>query len=104
MLCRVSVEVNAKDAYGSTPLARAAEYGNEAFAALHLKQADIYVNRKDSDGRTPLSVAAKNGHKAIVRLLLGRQNIDMFFPRRHWPDRLLFGYGRGALGGDAAPG
>ncbi len=72
------VDVNARDVYDRTPLMRAAEYGNKAFAAVLLEQEGIDVNPKDTDAQTPLLVAAKNGHVAVVELLLGCHSIDIF--------------------------
>jgi len=62
-------DLDARDAFGSTPLLVAATFGRvEAAAALLRGGADTEL--RNSDGATPLHVAAFLGHTEVVRALL----------------------------------
>jgi ankyrin repeat protein len=61
--------IDAIDAYGTTPLYRAAESGHTQMVRLLLeKGADTSI--ADNEGQTALHVAAVNGRKDIVELLV----------------------------------
>jgi cytohesin len=63
-------DVNAKDdAFGTTPLHRAAYYGHKEIVVL-LIAAETDVNPKNVLGTTPLHQAAARGHKEVVELLI----------------------------------
>jgi ankyrin repeat protein len=64
-----SLNVDAKDHYGQTPLLWAAENGHTATVQLLLEKG-AEIESKDELGQTPLSQAAENGHTATIQLLL----------------------------------
>jgi hypothetical protein len=75
---QVSIDVDAKDDNGWTPLSWAAERGHEAVVKLLLGTGKVDVDAKDEEyGWTPLSLAAENGHEAVVQLLLGTGKVDI---------------------------
>ncbi|RPA92368.1 ankyrin, partial [Choiromyces venosus 120613-1] len=59
-----------------TPLAIAAEAGNQGAVEALLGRADVDVNSKDVWDRTPLWLAAWKGHAGVVRAILGRSDAD----------------------------
>ena len=66
-----SVDVDARDMDGSTPLMKAVLIGNRQFAEVLLDHgAD--VNARNIHGITPLMVAAHAGRNEIARLLIDR--------------------------------
>jgi len=69
LLATDTVDVDAKDNNGRTPLWWAAWNGHEGTVALLLEKG-AELETKDNDGWTPLSCAAWNGHKGTVALLL----------------------------------
>ncbi|KAH8744645.1 ankyrin repeat-containing domain protein, partial [Hyaloscypha finlandica] len=68
--------VNARTAYGNSPLSLATEYGRDLVVVEILKRQELYVNPRQWDGtysgRTPLHWAAEKGYEKIMRLLIGR--------------------------------
>jgi len=65
------VNVNAKDADGTTALMMASERGNDSIVKL-LLNAHAFINQKEdsSRGNTALMYASENGHAQVVRTLL----------------------------------
>ncbi|KAB5583091.1 Het-eN [Coniochaeta sp. 2T2.1] len=81
---RTTLDIDARDDFGRTPLSWAAEKGHEAVVKLlldtgkaEINSKDIDINASDEDGRTPLSWAAEKGHEAIVKLLLDTRKVDV---------------------------
>ena len=64
-------EVNARDAYGGTPLHYAAIGGRRDVAELLLAKG-AEVDARDSQRQTPLHLAAAYGHKEVAELLLAK--------------------------------
>ncbi|KAK0755537.1 hypothetical protein N5P37_011939 [Trichoderma harzianum] len=54
-----------------------------------LKRPGIDVNLLDEDGNTPLLLAVKNHQQDVVRLLLEREDTDVFIRGEEWSDALL---------------
>lgn len=73
-----SVDVDAKDSAGRTPLVLAAKHGHDVVVKLLLDAGKADIESKDMDGRTPLLWAAWNGNTRIVKLLLdtGKVNVN----------------------------
>jgi len=71
LLCEHGADVDAKDSYGRTSLAIAAEHGNLAVARV-LLAAGASVTTNDSMGWTPLHSAAQSGHLKAVTFLIER--------------------------------
>ena len=69
LLLEKGAEVEAKSAFGQTPLSWAARGGHEGVVKL-LLEIGAELEAVDNDGQTPLSWAAENGHEAVVKLLL----------------------------------
>ncbi|CAE7614813.1 ANKRD29 [Symbiodinium sp. CCMP2592] len=59
----------ASDGYGTTPLMRAATWGNVDVAGL-LLEADAQVSLRSDTDYTALTLAAREGHPEVVQLLL----------------------------------
>ncbi|KAI9673848.1 MAG: hypothetical protein M1822_009584 [Bathelium mastoideum] len=75
---RSSINIDAKDGYGRTPLSWAAGGGHEAVVRQLLATEKVDVDAKDTtDGQTPLSWAAGGGHEAVVRQLLATEKVDV---------------------------
>ncbi|KAL9082809.1 MAG: hypothetical protein Q9165_008768 [Trypethelium subeluteriae] len=74
---RNSINIDAKDRSGRTPLSRAAEGGHEAVVRQLLATEKVDVDAKDESGRTPLWWAAEGGHEAVVRQLLATEKVDV---------------------------
>lgn len=73
LLAAKSVEVNAADDSGRTPLFCAASGGHEAVVCQLLAAPGININVVDVENETPLFWAANEGHEGVVsRLLTGR--------------------------------
>ena len=73
--CVTTLNVDALDIDGRTPLSHAAEGGYEEAVWFFLMQSTVKPDSKDEHGRTPLSYAAEKGHKAVVWLLLMRSDV-----------------------------
>jgi len=71
LLCEHGADVDAKDFYGRTPLAIAAEHGKLAVARV-LLAAGASVTTNDSMGLTALHYAAQSGHLKAVTFLIER--------------------------------
>jgi len=82
----VSPCTRAKD--GSTPLSKAAWWGNEGVVRMLLEQNDVNPNIGDWHGRTPLSRATRRGHEGVVRVLLEQNcnGIYLLFSLLYLPD------------------
>ena len=76
-LGKVSLEINARDENGQTPISWAAQNGHKAAVKLLLNTNKVNVDARDKNGQTPLSRAAENGHDAVVKLLLGTDKVDI---------------------------
>lgn len=63
-----SVDVNATDERGSTPLLEAARYGHEDICRL-LIAAGANLKAKDKDGKTAMRLAVQGDHEEVVRIL-----------------------------------
>lgn len=68
-------DLNAKDAYGSTPLSISATFGKTEIAKL-LIAGGAKLNETDASGSTPLHTAAFFGRVEIVKALLAK-NVDV---------------------------
>lgn len=80
------VNINLKDASGTTALGRASEKGLTAFVQALLSREDILVNEKNEvrtnaqgklGGVTPLYQAACEGHAGLVALLLSHDDVNV---------------------------
>ena len=69
-LLRSGADVNSRDEYGGTALARASYRGNQDLVKLLLAQPGIKLDQTNVDGETALMMAAENGHAEIVDMLL----------------------------------
>jgi len=69
LLLAYNADVNARTAYGRTPLERAAKSGHIQIVELLLAH-NADVNAATCGGETPLLVAASGNHRDIVQLLL----------------------------------
>lgn len=70
----VTVQLNAKDFYGFTPLHMAVEHGHIEVVKFLLGQPEINVEVQTSAGTkkvTPLIVACQKGNREMVELLIG---------------------------------
>ncbi|XP_041462756.1 transient receptor potential cation channel subfamily A member 1 homolog isoform X2 [Lytechinus variegatus] len=65
------VDVNARDAFGLTPLHIAAMRGNKPAVFNLLSVDNININEKDKHDMTPLHVACLHGNDDIVAMLVG---------------------------------
>ena len=76
-----SIDINAIDIHGKTPLYLSAQKGHEGVVQLLISQMDIDVNKGMESGPlaglTPLSKASHYGHEGVVKLLLAHQDIDV---------------------------
>lgn len=61
-----TLNADALDEDGRTPLSHAAEEGHENAAWFLLMQPTVKADLKDERGRTPLSYAAEKGHNAVI--------------------------------------
>ncbi|KAB5581125.1 hypothetical protein GE09DRAFT_463702 [Coniochaeta sp. 2T2.1] len=69
---QTTLDIDASDDFGRTPLLWAAEKGHEAVVKLLLDTGKVEINSKDSRyGRTSLSWAAEKGHEAVVNRRYG---------------------------------
>ncbi|KAF8250995.1 ankyrin, partial [Wilcoxina mikolae CBS 423.85] len=80
LLANSSVDVNAQNSDGRSPLTVATEHGYENLVELLLQRDDVNVNIKDNlvhpeHSCTPLCWAAWNGHEGVVRILLLRSDL-----------------------------
>jgi uncharacterized protein len=71
-LIDLSANVDGRDRFGATALARAAEAGQDAMVEF-LLGAKADINARAVSGSTPLFLAAENGRNSTVRLLLSRK-------------------------------
>jgi len=69
-LLEAGADVNSRDEYGSTALARASWRGNKDLVKLLLEQPAIKLDQTNVDGDTALMSAAERGHAEIVEMLL----------------------------------
>ena len=70
-----TLNADAPDKDGRTPLSHAAGGGHEEAVWFLLMQSTVKPDTKDDQGRTPLSHAAENGHMAVIWLLLMRSDV-----------------------------
>jgi ankyrin repeat protein len=68
LLSAPSVDVNATDERGSTPLHEAARYGHDDICRI-LIAAGANLKAKDKDGKTALQLAIQGDHDEVVRVL-----------------------------------
>jgi hypothetical protein len=69
-LLKAGADVNSRDEYGGTALARASYRDNQDLVKLLLAQPGIKLDQTNVDGETALMMAAENGHAEIVDMLL----------------------------------
>jgi len=77
-----SLNVNAKNSFGSTALHLATFHGKLDNVKELLQVRDVEVNCQDIYLRTPAFFAARNGRKEILQLLLER-NADVNIPNKY---------------------
>ncbi|EHA18786.1 hypothetical protein ASPNIDRAFT_119175, partial [Aspergillus niger ATCC 1015] len=71
-----SVDPDAEDLYGMTPLAYAASKGYADIVIQLLSTGRVEIDAGGAFGATPLSYAASGGHAAVVRILLSTGKAD----------------------------
>ena len=76
-------DLNGRGFYGYTPLAWAAEKGNEDTVKLLLGREGIKPEKPDILNRTPLFQAAYYGHAGVVKMILGREEVNPDRPGQH---------------------
>jgi len=69
-------DINGEDLGGSTPLARAAQNGQEEVVKLLLEQEEINPDKPDIEDKTPLLIGAMYGHEEVVKILLGQDGVN----------------------------
>ena len=93
ILLRRGSNLNAKDAYGRTPLHLVAARQIEAVTRLLLSKDGIDVNSMDARGCTPLLTAAQLGALVSIKVLLDQNDINVNCISDE--DRSLFSYAVG---------
>ena len=76
LLGRETVDVNAPDNDGSTPLIYASRSGQFEVVQTLLNASSINTNAVDKNGSTPLMLASARGHSDVVKLLLRCSDVD----------------------------
>lgn len=72
------IEVNAKDKNDLTPLHFAVQLKDTRIMSALCAHPSIEINAEDMNGRTPLHYAVKSGFHENVRLLLEREDVEVF--------------------------
>ena len=72
-----SININAQDKFGKTPLIIAISHGCEEVVRILLAQPNLDVNMADMAGHTPLMEACYPGGETIVSMLLGHEHIQV---------------------------